>query len=432
MKINLGYGTVGKVSFGDLKGILLHFDRLVELELATNGFKSSFEEFSLMLTYPPMYIASEIVGMEKVFMEEYQTLPYSRIDRRYRTMSFRIQAPEFSEFFDGKEEDNHKHQFQINPAYLGITDTELASILIDKFLDCGQILAKKLKKEDVFDLQKFNQILTKLKSKISNELLEDSSSENRKKISEANLERAEELREKRKKFKKKPNKIIQDFRVYEEGNLKGVLYPYSSQYAEIFLNLLRKNKFMCPDYHHLYIKVAESYEKALKESVNYEDWYINGIAVFDYKKYLNANEHEKQAMVFDLIVEGLMDIVDHDGLDKSIVEKVITEIKEKGLDTELTFRIIENKKFVLTVTYFARSNEEENPVFFSVKEIETGKSNKIQIGSANNVQLYPWLQKITITAEQIKVKSSVSAKANVWLKDKPRQLEFKISDMLKN
>ncbi len=429
MKIYFTPSTAGR-SGGWLNGNLRHLDHFIQTELNKSGFNSSFDEVWLTLSYPPLYVLPGVVGIEKEFMGYYDKLPYSRLDRRSKKININIQAPEFSEHFDNKEKDNYDNKFDIADNLKGISETDLAKILVDKYLKVGELISSKLKKEDTFDFDKYKTTLLKIKQNINVDFLKSVSGEQAVKLSDDTLTKAIELREKRKQTNKPKDQPIRDFRVYNNGLPDKALYPYANQYGEIFLNLLRRNKLMCPKYHHLYIQVAKTFDEGLKNSFAYEDWYVNGIAIIDYENYQKQSEKEKQETVFNLIIEGLKDIATIDKLDTSIIDKVIAEIMVNGLETELIYDIVESQTHNLIISYFAKSNEEECPVFFRLTDKTTNKTNKIQIGKAMDIQLHMWLQKVTLTSKQIKVKSSNSARAGVWLKDKVRTMEFNIADIL--
>jgi hypothetical protein len=244
------------------------------------------------------------------------------------------------------------------------------------------------------------------------------------------LERAIDLRELRKKSHKPKDKVIRDLRVYYTGLPKKALYPYDYQYSEIFKNLLKKKKFACPTYHHLYIQVEKTIEECLQRSIPIENWYIYGIAVIDYDNYLKQSIDGKEKIVFDLIVKGLKDIADIDGLDSPIIDETIDEIKHNGLDTELEYTTVENKNYILKVTYISKSMEEESPIYLTLFEKVSNNHCKVQIGRVENSVIYYWLQKITLTKTQIKIKSSNSAAADVYLENKPRNMTYEIKELL--
>jgi hypothetical protein len=88
-------------------------------------------------------------------------------------------------------------------------------------------------------------------------------------------------------------------------------------------------------------------------------------------------------------------------------------------------------KNLLTITYLSRSMEEGCPVFFNLTDKTTRRTKRREIGRADKDQLRMWLQKISLSRKQIKVRSSASVRAGVWLKDMPMAMEFEIEDLMK-
>lgn len=430
MKIYLSSSTAAR-SGGGLRNKLSFLDRTIQQRLDDSGFKCSFEELWLTLAYPPMYILPGVVGMEIKFNEYYNTYPYSRINRKYKKIEITLKAPEFSEYFDKAEHLKYKNKFTIEKEFENISDVELAKILIDKFIMAGDIINGKLKKEDAFDYSIYKETLLNLKGEISLDFLIQNSTEQASQISDYVINHAINLRKQRAVENKPKDKPIRDLRIYYVDLPLKALYPFDFIYTEIFLNLLSKNRLMCPTYHHLYIQVGENMEECLKKSIPPEDWFINGIALIDYKDYLTKTNEEKDKIVFETIIKGLQDIFTIDKLDIEILNKIIQQIAPKGLNTELEWTTIENSKYILKVTYFSRSVEEGCPVYFTLTDKATLKEVRFEIGKAQNNQIYYWLQKINITNSKITVKSSESSQADWTLYDKPRILEFDIATIMK-
>jgi len=429
MKIYLSPNTAGR-SGGALNGNLKHLGRYIQSELNSGGFKSSFEEMRLTLSYPPMYVLPGVIGMEVDFKKYYDKFPYSRLNRRYKKIDITLKAPEFSEHFDKEEQNKYKHKFEIDQNYQGIAETDLARTLIDKYLEAGQIIKGKLKKEDVFDSGNYNRILLKIKDIINPEFLSSINEVQKFQVEDETILRAKKLREKRRLSKKTKDKRIRDIRVYYNGLPNKALYPYDYQYTEIFLNILASKDFSCPTYHHLYIQVAKTEREALKNSFAIEDWYVNGISQIDFENYLKESEAEKEIIVLETMIHGLRDIVEIDKLDENIFEETVDLIKLQGLNTELTHKTVENKNLMLTITYYSKSMEEKCPVFFNLTDKNTNVTKRIEIGKAENSQIYMWLQKVTLTNKLIKVKSSESARADIWLKDLPRKMQFEVKEIM--
>jgi hypothetical protein len=292
----------------------------------------------------------------------------------------------------------------------------LAKTLIDKYLEAGEIINSKIKKGDNFDFDQFQATLILIKSKISADFLETINKEQTSKVNDEVLDRAIKIREERKRTNKVKDKKVRDLRVYYNGFPNKALYPYDFQYVEIFRNLLRRSDLLCPTYHHLYVQASKTFEDGLRSSFSIEDWYVNGVSVLDYDKYLKGSESEKEQIVIELISNGLLDIATVDNLDASIIKSITDKVKSTGLETELIFERIENAHHALTITYLSRSMEEQCPIFFNVLDKKANRTNKIQIGRADNFQIYFWLQKVTLTRNKIKVKSSGSIEADVTLR----------------
>ncbi|SEO85162.1 hypothetical protein SAMN05428947_104337 [Mucilaginibacter sp. OK283] len=429
MKIYLMPSTAGRYG-GGLKGNLEYLVAIIQNRLDSSGFASSFNEFWLTFFYSPLYVLPGVVGIENDFKKVFETLPSSFLNRRYKKIDVSLKAFEFSEHLDKADQKKYEHQFEVDNQYKNLSEIDLAHVLIDKYLEAGSIVKSKLKKDDLFDFETFKNVLLLLKSQISTNFLESENIKLAAKSKADTLKHAIDLREERSGSNKVKDKRIRDFRVYDFDLGAKALYPYAYQYCEIFLNILRSKNLLCPVYHHLYIQVCKTMDVCLERSFTLDHWYINGLSVIDYDRYLQQSDAEKEQTVFDVIVNGLRDIAHIDKLDSEIIESTIQEIKQKGLDTELVYEVIENKRYKLIVSYFSRSMEEESPIYFTVLDKTSGKSGKVQIGKAENSQIYLWLQKITLSGSQIKVKSSNSITADVYLKNKLRSMEFNIKDIL--
>lgn len=378
-----------------------------------------------------MYVLPGIAGMEVAFMKNYDTLPYCRLNRRYKKIEMVLKAPEFSAHFDKKEQKAYKHKFEIEPQFRNITETELGRILIDKYLEAGEIIYSKLKKEDTFDYEIFTNTLLAIKDEITPDFLQQLNKVQEVEAEDEELDRAKKLRSERLSVDKPKDKRIRDLRVYYNGLPRRALYPYDYVYTEIFLNLLAREGLMCPTYHHLYIQVAKTTDEALRHSFSFDDWYVNGISIVDFDKYQTLSEKEKDRAAFEVILAGLKDIATLDKLDMKMIDRVAKQIMTDGVDTELLYKTIENDDHKLTITYLSRSMEEECPIFFNLTDKAKNITKRHQIGKADNLQFRLWLQKITLNKKKIKVKSSDSIRGQVWLKGKPTTLEFEISELMK-
>ena len=84
MKIYLIPVTVGTRG-GGLQGNLRYIDKYIERELGRSGFKSSFNELHLSIAYLLLYNTPGTAFTESNYKNYYDTLPYSRFDRKIRS-----------------------------------------------------------------------------------------------------------------------------------------------------------------------------------------------------------------------------------------------------------------------------------------------------------------------------------------------------------
>ncbi len=429
MKFYLTRNTAGRFG-GGLNGNLKYLPDCIQAAVNTAGFSSSFSEFRLTLNHPPLYVLPGVLGIEKQFEQFYNILPYSRLDRRYKTISISLQSPEFSEHFDKEEQHKYEHRFSIADEYKDIPETDLALLLLDKFILAAQIIQAKIKKGDAFDAGKFEKIMLAIKERITPDFLQNLHAEKSVQSDDKIIEQALKNREERKGITHPGDTLLQDVRIYCHGLPDRALFPYDHHYMEIFRNMLRGKGFMCPTYNHLYIHVATTASEALRYVLAVENWYTNGIAVLDYESYCQQDEPRKELMVQEAIIAGLRDIVALDGLNATLLEEVVADVKNTWLDTELVFKVIESSKYVLTVTYQSGTLTEQRPVYFHLSDKQTNKHSKIHIGNADNIRIHLWLQKITMTRGKIKVTASKAVAANVWLQNMPRTMEFSIQNIM--
>ena len=384
-------------SGGALNGNLRYLSRLISQELNKNGFQSSFDEFSVRFAYPPMYVLPGVVSLVTGYREWYDSLPYSRLDRRYKKIEISLQTPEFSEHFDKEEQ--------------------------SQLLIAANIVGGKLKKDDDFDISQFEKILINIKDQITPQFLQKNHEKQSVEVENQRMSLALENRENRRVAENVYNKRIKDLRIYEEELPLKFFTPYNYQYSEIFLNLLSHEDLMCPNYDHIYLKIAPTEKEALLHSFGY-DFYQVGIAFLDDEKYEKSSEKIKEEMFLQATISALKDISGIDRLDLEKIDRVINIVKEKGLDIELIYRCIENAKFHLKITYFPKTLEEGSPVFLNITNKATQQIKRIEIGRIDYYKLHLWLQKITMTQKKITIKSSDSIRGQVWLKGNQTFMEF--------
>lgn len=425
MKIFLTPSTVGRYG-GGLNGNLRYLDNLIENELTQLSFESSFEELLLTLCYPPMYILPGIVGMEIDFNKRYEKLPYSRIDRRYK-IDISLQSPEFSEHFDLAEQVKYQHKFEIEQKFRNISEVDLAKHLIAKFFEVLAIIKPKLKKSDVFDCTKFEHALNSILQKITPELLAENASYQTKKIQLLQVETSEGKRLERKNKALPKDKLIRVIRLYYTYKLPKSLF-YLNRLTETTLRALIKKEFYCPQYHHLYISVANTRDEALKRALIAEDWFTYGIAVLKEETLLQASELERESLVLNVIKEGLLDIAELDGLDKNKILNAVNEARLIGALSETNVKFKENNKIVFIISTKGILGKIEEEVFFTIIDKTTKRAAKWKFGEENSHLIGNWFRTISVSNRSIKTKPS--ANMGLVLKDKQMYFDFDIEKEL--
>ena len=428
MKISVSLKTASRGS--SLGKNLVYLADYIADEFARRHLTTSFDEISVTFAFPPLFMLPGVLGMEKSFMEYYKSLPVLRIERKNKKIVAIIPAPEFTEYCDHRElsfESAGKDItfFEVPDAYKNLSEITLAKIFIKHLLKTMEEIYGKLKKNDVFDFEHCKKILDELYEKISNAFLEKNFRNYQQKLKTVELHKAVEAREKRKSLNMKKNKLLRDIRVFAFLPQGQTLSPFDYIYCEIFLHILQRENFLCPTYHHIYIRVAAQKQDALRDSINMENWYTYGIAVLDYEQYRTMSLEEKERKVFDVICSGLYDVAELDKLDKNILAKAIAEIQLKGLETELIHYSGENKNYKVQISYFVKSRDEGCPIYLTVKDKSLKKTVRKLLGTAQDTtQLRYWLRHINLTSSSLKIQSAKSFRAGLYIQDKPKILNF--------
>jgi len=194
------------------------------------------------------------------------------------------------------------------------------------------IIAAKKKKGDLFATEKTKEILNKLETELNATDLFELNDTYERIERQKTIERNIQERTKREQIADRKMRLIYDLRFYYRlpGAEKLYFRPYDDRFLNIIYDKLRHRKFRLPNYTHLYIMVADTYDNALFHAVRAENWFAYGIAVFEhYAEYTTLNETEKHRTVFDLIKQGLNDAATVDKLDRETLNAVLDEVEQK-------------------------------------------------------------------------------------------------------
>lgn len=414
MKICITPLTAGQAG-GGLNGNLAHFDLLLQQELEQAGFKSSFVTLHVTLAHPTGHKWRSTNPMVQHFMSYYETLPVSKVYRKAGKIEVTVKAPEFVEHF--------MHGDKANPPKQTVSETTLATLLIDKFMEIAGILRSKLKKEDVFSLDIFEKVLLRIKASITPDFLRDCFLKYDKQSHDNRIAFTEQARDKRPGKDLPKDKLIRDIRLYYDYTLPASMF-YLNRFSDVVLEELIKLDFRCPVYHHLYISIADTREAALEKVIIVEDWYTYGIAVLPRATLFAASPAEQQTLVLHAIRDGLMDIALLDDLDTDKVLDAVQAAGKTGVLAERIFKAKENNKitFVISTKTIAGANKEE--IYFTLIDKKTERTVRWKFGEENIYTIGGWFGAIAVTNKIVRTKPR--ANMDLVLKGKQMSLEIDV------
>lgn len=212
------------------------------------------------------------------------------------------------------------------------------------------------------------------------------------------------------------------------------IHPYGYMYSEIFSTLLRNEYLMTPHYKIICLGIARTMDEAKKNSPLYvRYWQKYSYATLDIEAYNNATEELKEKMVFRSICYALRLIADIDHLDKEKIEKVISHVEKKGVNTVLTYRTEENRHFKVAVTYsMLPDHTQPIPFYLSITDKKTLISNTVLIN--NFIPYYaPYsFGKIVIKNDEVIIRSKggIRGEINRSSSGLPDEHRFLISAIL--
>lgn len=195
-----------------------------------------------------------------------------------------------------------------------------------------EIIITKKKKDDGYDGLKLKEILAQIGEELQETNLLELNGKYENLLRQEVVEQRFQERAIREKTNDEKKRLIYDIRFYYHLPKIGkkYFYPYNNEFCYKILEKLREKKFQLPNYTHLYIMVADTFENALEHAVRVENWFVYGVAVLEnYQDYPKKNEIEKQHIVFDLIKQGLTDIAKIDKLDMDALNETLNEVEQQ-------------------------------------------------------------------------------------------------------
>jgi len=302
MRINFVKCEYGGIYGGGLVEPFRYMGRIISNRFQSEKIDFSFQEIEIQLTF--------LLPEEK---DEQRISWYNKLPLYYRRKNMvQVILPV------AKQEENLTDVFHlINKAF--------------------NILASKKKKDDIFDVEKINATLSQVEKELQITDLWELNNKYHVLLRQELIEKVRQERVVREQSNDEKKRLIYDLRFYYElPDVEKYRYfsPYENDFCYKILEKLRERKFRLPNYTHLYIVVSDTFENALYRAIRTENWHIYGIAVLEnYVDYATKNEIEKQQIVFDLIKQGLNDIVKIDRLDSKALNEVLDKVEQNIFET---------------------------------------------------------------------------------------------------
>jgi hypothetical protein len=182
------------------------------------------------------------------------------------------------------------------------------------------------------DLSKLELLIPKTPQELS--FLRDNAKEIDKKI---HLKRLAGLLNRRKENRKPLVKEIKGVRIYDKKrNLE--LRPYLNLFSDILTSEFKLIRPLSPGYSEIYFSLSDTIDDA-KSEFALEDWYEYIYVLLDYEHFFECEEKERLGILFNVFSNGLIELADIDGLNKSILDNCIVGLK-RHIDS-----ILESKDF---------------------------------------------------------------------------------------
>jgi hypothetical protein len=179
----------------------------------------------------------------------------------------------------------------------------------------------------------------------------------------------------------------------------------------------------------IYIVTGDTKNDALDEIVT-EKWNESGIAVLKKGQFNSSSQEDKEKLVIKAIGDGLMDLCKIDHLDKNIITSTIKEANKVKLNYEIPVLRKKTGKYEAQLSYKILRGTSFVQPFIKLKVLDSDELFGKELPKIRSDQVQWLYQNMIVTDTQIKIKSSRSLRASVWLeKLKPNPI-IGISDLL--
>jgi hypothetical protein len=135
--------------------------------------------------------------------------------------------------------------------------------------------------------------------------------------------------------------------------------------------------------------------------------------------------------IFDAICKSLLEIAAIDNLDAPIIKSAVREISLHGREMDLEWLRAENSKYEARLLYRLPDHwMKTTPFILELKCKKDGKSARKEIGRYRvDIPLHYCFHALKIGATSIRLVSRTGARAEIWSKGLPRNLELSLEEL---
>ena len=218
------------------------------------------------------------------------------------------------------------------------------------------------------------------------------------------------------------DKLLEECMVYDPYDLFDSL---SYRYSTLFSNLLRNAGVYLPGYSQIHIHIAGSLLEA-KQELALEPWYKMSYATVDLTTFNQSTDAQKERMLLNSISEGLLYIAEIDHLEKEKIKRVISYVKEHGLDTELVYFSRSTKKMKAEIIYHVpKDHTTQTEFMLRATDLDTNEVSYVSIGLFDTFSVGAILSAIHIKKDEIIIKGRNSYRAELERKARKLPVEYR-------
>jgi len=217
-------------------------------------------------------------------------------------------------------------------------------------------------------------------------------------------------------------------RCYESPEFAPLFGADECALSEVLGNLLAHEGLRTPGYSEIYFNVAATPEAARQNRAAIEDWHENAYAVLDPAAYRRATPARRLTLLAAAYRDALLALAKVDGLDRKVIERVLSLVSAEGGGAELHGPSAESATHHAEVRF--RVTASGRATFtLAVTDRRTRQRADHPLG-VHQTWWWPFrFAKLSLTRTAVRVDAAGSQRAAAYLKSSPRRIEVRLADL---